>query len=66
VEDKIHYSIINRMPYGEMDGVIRINSLNLSEYNTYIQESIDAFTRDIEWEEMWDLNEAKKRLTQNQ
>lgn len=53
------------MPYGDIDGVIKITTYNLAENIKYIQESIDAFKREVEWEEMWDIEQATERLSQN-
>ena len=66
MEDKIWFNIVNRMPYGELDGVTRITKSNLPQFIDQIEESIEAFKREVEWDKMWGVEEAEKRLLNNE
>jgi hypothetical protein len=66
MEDRIWFSINNRMPYGDIDGVTRVTKSNLPQFINQIQESIEAFKREVEWDKMWGVEEAKKRLLNNE
>ena len=54
------------MPYGDIDGVTRVTKSNLPQFINQIQESIEAFKREVEWDKMWGVEEAKKRLINNE
>ena len=54
------------MPYGDIDGVTRVTKSNLPQFINQIQESIEAFKREVEWDKMWGVEEAKKRLLNNE
>ena len=41
---------------------IKITNRNFSETIKLIQKSITIFNSEIEWDEMWDINEAENRL----
>ena len=47
-------------------GVVKIDSNNFDTYKDTIQLSIDKFNSQINWDDMWDLKESKKRISQNQ
>ena len=66
MEDRIWYTIDNRMPYGEVKEVIQVTNSNSFKFINEIQESIQAFNREIEWDEMWDLKETQKRFTNSE
>ena len=66
MEDKIWFSIENRMPHEEIDGVTRVTKSNLLQFINQIEESIEAFKREVEWDEMWSVKEAKKRFSNNE
>ena len=42
--------------------VSKVQSDNFSDYIDSIQTSIDKFNSQINWGNMWDLNEAQERL----
>ena len=54
------------MPYGDIDGVTRVTKSNLPQFINQIEESIEAFKREVEWDKMWGVEEAKKRLFNNE
>lgn len=45
--------------------IIKIKLHNFSDFTDKIQLSIDKFNSQIEWNDMWDLNEAYERLSRN-
>lgn len=42
--------------------LLKINKKNFTANKDYIQTSIDTFNSEIEWESMWDLDDAEIRL----
>lgn len=42
--------------------LLKINKNNFTANKDYIQASIDTFNSEIEWESMWDLDDAEIRL----
>lgn len=65
-EDKIWFTIENTTLYGSLKGVIKVTGSNVVEYVDEVIDSINAFHNEIEWEGMWDLQEAKSRLQNNE
>ena len=45
--------------------ITKIQLYNFSDFTDKIQLSIDKFNSQIEWDNMWDLNEAYERLSRN-
>jgi predicted acetyltransferase len=45
--------------------ISKIQLHNFSDFTDKIQLSIDKFNSQIEWDTMWDLNEAYERLSRN-
>lgn len=45
--------------------ISKIQLYNFSDFTDKIQLSIDKFNSQIEWDNMWDLNEAYERLSRN-
>ena len=45
--------------------ITKIQLYNFSDFTDKIQLSIDKFNSQIEWDSMWDLNEAYERLSRN-
>ena len=45
--------------------ITKIQLYNFSDFTDKIQLSIDKFNSQIEWDTMWDLNEAYERLSRN-
>lgn len=43
--------------------IIQITFLNYQKYSILIQMCIDYFNEEIEWNEMFDINQAKNRLS---
>jgi len=64
VEDskKFWYSLDNNKSFGTLPGVSLITNETFCSYENTIQASIDNFNRNVDWEDMWDLKEAKERL----
>ena len=54
------------MPYGDMDGVSRVSKSNLPQFIEQIEESIQAFKREVEWDKMWDIEDTRIRLDNNE
>jgi hypothetical protein len=46
--------------------LLKITKKTFNENSNLIQKSIDTFHSEIEWNEMWDLNDSEIRLNQNQ
>lgn len=61
--DKIWYTLDNSKTYTSIEGVVLVTDSNSRLYINEIKESIDAFNKEVEWEDMWDLEEAGKRFT---
>lgn len=64
MSNKIWYTFPNNKPYPILDNVIKVDDSNSSKYITEIKQSIDLFNSNIEWEDMWDLEQAGKRFSQ--
>jgi hypothetical protein len=62
MEKKIHYKISNSKKYDTLRGVFIVTLENFHLYQYIIQDSIDSFNSNIDWEDMWDVDEALKRL----
>ena len=62
VGNKIWYELENTHNYPYLDNIIWITNSNFSDNQDIIQQSIDSFNSNIEWDEMWDMKEAKQRL----
>ena len=45
--------------------ISKIQLYNFSDFTDKIQLSIDKFNSQIEWDNMWDLNDAYERLSRN-
>ena len=45
---------------------LKITQDNFSETKEFIQKSIDTFNSEIEWNEMWNIEDAEIRLSENQ
>lgn len=48
-----------------LDGVIKIDKTNFDSDKYYIQEGIDLFNSEIQWDGMFTLEVAKKRIFEN-
>jgi len=46
--------------------LLKINKSNFEENDTLIEKSIDLFNSKISWEDMWDIQDAYVRVSQNQ
>lgn len=53
-------SLLNNKPE-----ILLVNFLNHEKYLVLIDKTIKKFNSEITWDEMWDLNQAKKRLMNN-
>tara|TARA_E500000331_G_C17250947_1_gene711120 strand:+ start:2165 stop:2602 length:438 start_codon:yes stop_codon:yes gene_type:complete len=62
VENKIHYRIDNSKSYDHVQGVIPITTKTFCSYKNTIEDSINSFNKNVEWDGMWDLSEAEERL----
>ena len=54
------------MPYDVDENVIKVTDSNSFKYIQEIKESIDCFNKEIDWKDMWDLEEAGKRFSKGQ
>lgn len=58
----IWYSIPSPVNYEKVEGVSMIDGANCSLYEEQIQQSIDLFNSEIEWDDMWTLDRAYERF----
>lgn len=59
-------SIINQVSLlDNKPDILLINFLNYENYIVLINKTINNFNSEISWDDMWDLNQAKKRLINN-
>ena len=71
VNETIWYEYINFTNFQSINinsnnlSIIKIQLYNFSDFTDKIQLSIDKFNSQIEWDSMWDLNEAYERLSRN-
>jgi len=67
---KIYYthSLQNKISYIKRDSLslLKITKETFNQYSHLIQKSIDIFHSEIKWDEMWDLQDSKVRLNENQ
>lgn len=61
---KVWYKIFNTKSYEHIPGLIWIQPHTLCSLENSIQASIDSFHDHHDWPDMWDMDEAKKRLEQ--
>ena len=62
MQDKIWYEINNTSSVNHLPGVICIGPETFCSYKHTIQASIDNFNSHIEWEDMWTIQDADKRI----
>lgn len=62
MEDKIWYRISNTKNYDYIPGLLLIHYSTFCSLENTIQSTIDSFNLNVQWEDMWDLEEAKERL----
>jgi hypothetical protein len=71
INEMIWYEYINFTNFQSIDinsnnlSITKIKLYNFSDFTDKIQLSIDKFNSQIEWDNMWDLNEAYERLSRN-
>jgi hypothetical protein len=71
INETIWYEYINFTNFQSIDinsnnlSITKIKLYNFSDFTDKIQLSIDKFNSQIEWDNMWDLNEAYERLSRN-
>lgn len=71
INETIWYEYINFTNFQSINinsnnlSTIKIQLYNFSDFTDKIQLSIDKFNSQIEWDNMWDLNEAYERLSRN-
>ena len=67
---KIYYThnLQTKIPSTKRDELLllKINKSNFQENISLIEKSIDLFNSEISWEDMWDIQDADIRTTQNQ
>lgn len=67
---KIYYThdLQTKLPSTKRDELIllKINKSNFEENVSMIEKSIDLFNSEISWEDMWDIQDADIRVSQNQ
>ena len=59
---KIWYVTQNQKPYEVLPGVVQISEDDYLPMLDVVQQCIDLFNQNIEWDGMWDLSEAIKRF----
>ena len=62
MSNRIWYELENTHNYPYLDNIIWITNFNFSDNQDIIQQSIYSFNSYIEWDKMWDIDEAKQRL----
>ena len=63
---KIWYKFTNLAPYDVKENVIIVTNSNSAKYIQEIKQSIDLFNAEIEWKDMWTLEEAGIRFSKNE
>jgi len=67
---KVYYThnLQTKIPSTKRDELLllKINKSNFEENVSLIEKSIDLFNSEISWEDMWDVQDADIRTTQNQ
>ena len=69
INETIWYEYINFTNFESINinsnnlSITKIQLYNFSDFTDKIQLSIDKFNSQIEWDNMWDLNEAYERLS---
>lgn len=67
---KIYYThdLQTKIPSTKRDELLllKINKSNFEENVSLIKKSIDLFNSEISWEDMWDVQDAEVRVSQNQ
>lgn len=59
---RIWYIIKNEKPYEVLPGVIQISEDDYLHMLDTVQQCIDLFNQNINWDGMWDLSEAIRRF----
>lgn len=59
---KVWYTLHNTKDFDHLLGLVWIQPSTLCSFENSIQASIDSFNSNHEWDEMWDIKEAKVRL----
>lgn len=59
---KIWYEIKNTHDYPYIENLQWITTYNFTEHKDLIQKSIDSFNQSIEWDKMWNIEDAECRL----
>lgn len=58
---------LNRPNFVQIDeSILKITTPFFENYKNLIQSSIDKFNSEISWDDMWDISEAYKRLSNNE
>ena len=60
-DNKVWYNIKNNKSYEHLAGVNLLSSDTLCSYENTVQASIDSFNSNVDWDDMWNLEEAKER-----
>jgi hypothetical protein len=64
--NKIWYKFPNLAPYDVKENVIMVTNSNSAKYIQEIKQSIYSFAAEIEWKNMWTLEEAGIRFSKNE
>ena len=65
MKNKIWYSLINTKNYPTLDGLLKIDKSNHQEHLLFINESIESFNSNHNWDSMWDIETSKQRFNDN-
>ena len=59
--DKIWWEFKNTRNYPSIP-IIKVDSTNFKNFTKEVQESIDCFLSELEWDEMWTLDNSQDRI----
>lgn len=62
MHNRIWYNFTCPKFYDLVDGLIVVNGANCSLFEKEVQDTIDLFNSDIDWDDMWDLDLAYERF----
>ena len=61
-ENKIWYHFDNLISSPLTRDILHIRENNFDEFKPLVQETIDTFNKNVEWDGMWSIKEAEFRL----
>ena len=60
--NRVNYKILNTKDYEHIPGLLWVQPQTICSLENTIQTSIDNFNNNVEWEDMWTLEQAYERL----